>query len=269
MGLAAAEEVGKTGAHIIIVGRTVAKLENAVADLKSKGISAEAYAGDVCNADSMNAVADYAASKGEICAVIHSAGVSPAMGEYKTIIEIDALGTINVDNAFLPKLKAGSCLLNVASMSAYMMPQQVYEFYPCAMENLDAFRDGLTKKIEELPDDKRKGMAYLISKQFDIWFSKMMAVKYGADGIRVCSISPGHFHTPMENFEGKEGTGYQMAIEGAMRRVGEACEIGRMMAFMVSPAASYLAGTDFLYDGGTIAALEAKGIIGNWLGTKY
>ena len=258
MGLAAAKEVGKTGKHIILIGRTASKLEGAAAELKSLDISAEAYAGDVSDPESMKKAASYAADQGKIQAVIHSAGVSPQMTDYVSILEIDALGTVYVDQAFAPLMGEEGCILNVSSMSAYMSPFTVYDFYPMVFTDIDAFKAGFLKLFEKAPEEHRTGMAYALSKQFCIWYSKRMALQYGRKGIRVVSISPGHFHTPMENYEGNEGHGTQLARAGALGRVGEAYEIGRMMAFMVSPMASYLCGVDLLYDGGTVAAIDAK-----------
>ena len=45
MGLEAAKLLGKTN-HIILVGRTVSKLEQAISELKELGISAEAFPAD-------------------------------------------------------------------------------------------------------------------------------------------------------------------------------------------------------------------------------
>ena len=81
-----------------------------------------------------------------------------------------------------------------------------------------------------------------------------MAVKYGKKGIRVVSISPGTFKTPMGEVEGEEAAAF--ALRGALGRLGEPEEIAKMMAFMVSDACSYLTGVDILYDGGTIAAVQ-------------
>lgn len=258
MGLAAAKEIAKSGKHIIIIGRTISKLEDAINELKGLGISAEAHAGDVSSLKSMQDAAAYVSAQGNIRAVVLCAGISPEMGTYDQILDIDAIGTIHVDTAFAPYMGEGSCILNVSSMAAYQVPMKVMDFYPLAFTDIPAFRDGLMKACEQMPEGIRSGMAYVFSKQFVIWFSKRRAVKYGRQGIRVVSISPGHFRTPMEKYQGEEGVGTQMAREGALGRVGDPSEIARMMAFMVSPEASYLCGTDILYDGGTIAAIEAK-----------
>ena len=80
---------------IIISGRTLAKLENAVNELKALGYEAYAKTCDTSNRDSVRELAEYAASLGEIKNVINSAGVSPAMkGTPEGILRINALGTV-------------------------------------------------------------------------------------------------------------------------------------------------------------------------------
>ena len=63
MGLEAAKILGKEQ-KIILVGRTVSKLENAIAELKALGIDAEAYPGDASDRESVKKLAAYAASQG-------------------------------------------------------------------------------------------------------------------------------------------------------------------------------------------------------------
>lgn len=101
----------------------------------------------------------------------------------------------------------------------------------------------------------RNPRTYTFSKNFVIWYTSRVAVKYGKKGIRVVSISPGTFKTPMGEVEGEEAASF--ALRGAMGRLGEPEEIAKMMAFMVSEECSYLCGVDILYDGGSIAAMQA------------
>lgn len=257
MGLEVAKLLGKTQS-IILVGRTVAKLDGAVSELKALGIDAEAYPGDASDRDSMNKLAEYAASKGTVKTVVHAAGVSPHMADGKKIFKINAVGTINIDEAFAQVMDKGSVILNVASMSAYMFPadNQPVQVYKLALTDVSAFETAADKVIESVPEAQQAGMAYTMSKNFVVWFTERMAVKLGKKGIRVVSISPGTFDTPMGEVEGEEAASF--AIGGALGRVGEPVEIARMMAFMVSDDASYLTGTDILYDGGTIAAMHAR-----------
>ena len=256
MGLEAAKILGKDH-QIILVGRTITKLEKAVVELRNMGIEAEAYSCSVTDKESVQRLAEYAASLGTVRTVIHSAGVSPKMTSPDQIFEINAIGTINIDQAFAPIIPTGGCILNVSSMSAYMISDSMVpkQMYMVALDDADAFKVAGQQYLEKVPEDKKCGMAYTISKNFVIWYTSKMALQYGPD-IRIVSISPGTFDTPMQDVEGDGATAY--GKQGALKRVGDPTEIAKMMAFMVSAEASYLTGVDVLYDGGAIAAFNEK-----------
>lgn len=256
MGLETAKILGKEQ-KIILVGRTVSKLEDAINELKALGIDAEAYPGDASDRESVKKLAEYAASQGTVKTVVHAAGVSPHMADGEKIFAINAVGTINIDEEFAAVMGEGSCILNVSSMSAYMLPQDKVptQIYKLALTDAAAFQGAMNQVIASVPEEQRPGMAYTISKNFVVWYTAREAVKYGKQGIRVVSISPGTFSTPMGEVEGDEAASF--ALRGALGRVGDPIEIAKMMAFMVSDACSYLCGVDVLYDGGSVAAMQA------------
>ena len=256
MGLEAAKLMDKDS-HIILMGRTPAKLQNALDELAALGLDAEAFPADAGDAASVEKLAAYAASLGNVKTVIHAAGISPHMASGEEIFRINAIGTINIDTAFLKVMGPGSCILNVASMSAYMLPaaQTPTALYQVAMKDANAFMAGAAQMLGNIPEEKRSGAGYTISKNFMKWYTEHLAVEAGKKGIRIVCISPGTFDTPLGEVEGEGAAKY--ARMGAMGRVGKPEEIAKMMAFMVSDDASYLTGVDILYDGGTIAAMNA------------
>ena len=71
MGLAAAKLMPKDRI-IVVSGRTESKLEKAVAQLKAAGFEAYAKSCDTSKRESVTALAEYAASLGEIINVIHA-----------------------------------------------------------------------------------------------------------------------------------------------------------------------------------------------------
>ena len=136
MGLAAAKCMPKEKI-IVISGRTVAKLEKAVEELKALGFEAYAYACDTSDRDSVRKLAEYAASLGEIKNVINAAGISPAMGsagDQEKILRINALGTVYVNQEFSKLMKAGSVICDISSNSAYSLPEFILpkKAYPLA-----------------------------------------------------------------------------------------------------------------------------------------
>ena len=201
--------------------------------------------------------AAYAAEQGNIKTVIHAAGVSPHMTSGGRKFCVNAVGTININEECCGdhgrRKLYFECIINVG----YMLPQDKTptQIYRLALSDTAAFQGAAAQMIAAVPEERQTGMAYTVSKNFVVWYTAKMAVKYGKKGIRVVSISPGTFKTPMGEVEGEEAAAF--ALRGALGRLGDATEeIAKMMAFMVSDACSYLTGVDILYDGGTIAAVQ-------------
>lgn len=256
MGLETAKILGKTQ-KIILVGRTLSKLDHAIAELKELGIDAEAFSCDIGDRTSVKKLVTYASEQGNVKTVIHAAGVSPHMASGEQIFTINAVGTINIDEEFAKIMGEGSCILNVSSMSAYMLPEDRVpkQVYQLSLQDVNAFQSAANQMINAVAEEQKTGMAYTISKNFVVWYTSRMAVRYGKKGIRIVSISPGTFKTPMGEVEGEQAASF--ALRGAMGRLGEPEEIAKMMAFMVSDECSYLCGVDILYDGGAVSALKA------------
>jgi NAD(P)-dependent dehydrogenase (short-subunit alcohol dehydrogenase family) len=253
MGLATAKILGKEN-YIIIVGRSVKKLEGALEELKAEGIEAEAFDADISDRASVDKLAAHARKLGTISSVIHAAGMSPHMGEARTIIEANALGTINMNEAFYSVMEEGSCIIDVSSMSAYLTPKFIMpvKSYKYSRINLYVFMKKIMARVNLFPKKTRSGVAYSISKSFVIWYAKTDAAKFGQKGIRVLSISPGSFDTPMAELE-KDKTA-ELIKYSAIKRLGYVEEIANLFAFCVSTKAGYLTGVDILCDGGCVAS---------------
>lgn len=253
MGLATAKMLGKEN-YVIIVGRTLKKLEDALEELKENGIKAESFTCNISNRASVDKLAAYAKSKGRIASVIHAAGMSPHMGDARTIMEANALGTININEAFYEVMEKGSCLIDVSSMSGYIVPGFIMPImrYKYSRINKEKFMKMMMGRVNIFPKKLRPGVSYGISKNFVIWYAKTDAIKFGSKGIRVLSVSPGSFETPMGELE-KDSTD-EYTKQSAIKRLGRVEEIANLFAFCVSNKASYLTGTDILCDGGCVAS---------------
>ncbi|QDR80303.1 SDR family oxidoreductase [Sporomusa termitida] len=257
MGLATAKILGKNN-YIIIAGRTINKLQNALEELSAEGIEAESFACDISKYASVAKLAAHAREIGVISSVIQAAGLSPHMSEAKTIMEANALGTINMHEAFYGIMEEGSCMLDVASMSGYLVPrinipQREYKY---SRINKETFINKMIAMINVFPQKLRSSMAYGISKNFVIWYAKTDAARFGQKGIRVISVSPGSFQTPMGELE-KESVESHIKF-CAIKRLGRVEEIADLFAFCVSDKAGYLTGVDILCDGGCVAGMKNK-----------
>jgi NAD(P)-dependent dehydrogenase (short-subunit alcohol dehydrogenase family) len=251
MGLATAKIMGKTH-HIIISGRTVSKLQNAVQELKTEGISVEACACDVSNRNSVKELAVLANGIGEVTAVIHAAGLSPHMDTGETIMRVNALGTINVNEVFAEVMGEKSCILDVSSMSAYMLPAETIPtaLFPLSYDNQELFISKVIEVVNKFPENMHPAVAYGISKNFVNWRARQDAGRLGEKGIRVVSVSPGNFETPMGELESVDGNKYIQL--SAIKRFGKPEEIAYLFATIVDERNGYLTGTDILCDGGMV-----------------
>ncbi len=253
MGLAAAKLM-PTDRIMIVSGRTEAKLTKAVEELKGIGFEAYAKACDTSDRESVKALAEYAASLGEITNVIHAAGVSPAMNYTpEQILKINAMGTVYVNQEFSKLMHKGSVIIDIASMSAYAMPEMMLpkKAYPLAETNEALFFKKALKMAGLIKDTYQKnGLAYSVSKNFVTWYAAKCAFEYGPKGIRVASLSPGLIATDMGNLETEHGG--NMLATSCEERMGKPEELGFAIATLADERNGYLAGVDILCDGGTI-----------------
>ncbi len=235
------------GAHVAVASRSEDKVNAAVAELEGLGAGSEGYSLDVRDADAVEAaVNDYAGKKGEIDVLISgAAGNFPALANkmspnaFKSVVDIDLLGTFHVLRAAFPHLKKpGASVINISAPQAFIaMPLQSHV---CAAK---AGVDMLTRTL---------------------------ALEWGAAGIRVNSIAPG----PIDDTEGMARLAPNEAAREAcrqtvpMQRFGTVTEIGNAAMFLSSDAAEYVSGVVLPVDGGWAVAGAGAAVLAGALMPK-
>lgn len=255
MGLAAAKFMPKDKI-IVVSGRTEKKLLNAVAELEALGYKAYAKSCDTSDRAKVQELVRFAASLGEVTTVINSAGLSPAMSDPETIIRVNALGTVYINQEFSKVMQRG-VIVDVASNSAYILPSFMImkKTYRLADVDEGKFVSKLLKMTKMVKEGyQRSGFAYAMSKNFVVWYAKKSAFEYGPKGIRVVSLSPGLIATDMGNLE-KEAGGSLIGY-AAEKRMGTAEELGFAIATVADERNGYLAGVDVLVDGGSTTGMK-------------
>lgn len=256
MGLEAAKFMPKDRI-ILLSGRTESKLQKAVAELAALGFEAYEKTCDTSDRESVRALVAYAVSLGKVCTVINCAGLSPAMADPDTIVRVNALGTVYVNEEFSKVMKKGSAIVDVASNSAYVLPKFLInkKLYALADRDEAKFVKKMVKKASLAKGDyQRSGFAYALSKNFVVWYAKKCAFAYGPKGIRVVSLSPGLIATDMGNLEAKDG-GMLIGFS-AEERMGKPEELGYALATVADERNGYLAGVDILCDGGSTNGMQ-------------
>lgn len=230
--LAIAERLVRAGASVAILGRKADKAEAAAEQLR-----AVAYGGakvlpllaDVRDYEALSArIAEARAAHGEIDVLVCGAAgnfPAPALGMsangFKAVVDIDLMGTFNACRAAYEHLrKPGAAVVNVSAPQAFM---------PTALQaHVCAAKSGVDM------------------------VTRVLAIEWGAAGVRVNSISPG----PVE---GTEGMARLTPNDDARRRVEGGIPVGRFATgeeiadvafFLASPAASYITGAVVVCDGG-------------------
>lgn len=258
MGLATAKVVGRDHA-VVLCDIRQDRLDAAAAALTDLGITVTVINCDVTDREAVVKLFDAAAAIGSVNSVIHTAGVSPSMGDADYVTKTNAVGTVNVNEAFYGTAGAGSAIVNVASMAAHLLPEELIPTgqFPLALRDGAAFMNAMTAVCNPVPPEARSGLAYAVSKAFVRWYSTSQAERFNGRGLRIVSVSPGSIDTEMGRLEEQAGAGAIVA-NAAVPRWGKPEEMAELLAFCASAKAGYLTGTDILNDGGVIASVNER-----------
>lgn len=224
----------------------------ALADELAGSVIVEIVPGDVTSPDyASRIIAALGARK--IGALAHAAGVSPNMADSKRILAINFTATKILVEALLPKMAPDGTAVLIASNSG-----QIFA-WPIVDRSVKKLLKGRLSLLAMLMLRSPR-TAYPLSKRAVQLYARAMAPAFGQVGARIVSLSPGIIDTEMGRLEQKAGPELQKMIAVTpLGHAGRAEEIASVVSFLVSPAASYITGTDILVDGGTIAGIEAAG----------
>jgi 3-oxoacyl-[acyl-carrier protein] reductase len=229
LGLATAQALVADGAHVVLSSRSQDSVDAAVASL---GDHARGLAADNADMSTPDRLVDIAESTwGRVDGALISVGGPPATSaleatdeQWRTAFESVFLGAVRTARAVATRLAEGGAIVMVLSTSV-----------KSPIGGL-AISNGL-----------RPGLA--------MW-GKHLADELGPRGIRVVSLMPGSILTDrMRSLAPDQASQDLAASTIPLRRLGDPSEFGRVAAFALSPAASYLTGCVLPVDGGSLRVI--------------
>jgi len=216
--------LGKHGAKIVITSRKQENLDAARKEFEKEGIECLALSSDVRNPEAVEQVIISAIEKyGSLNIVVNcAAGMFPAPIErmsynaFKTIVDIDLLGTYNVTKAaFAAYLKEhGGCIVNITAPFEH--------WGVSSLAHVAAAKAG----VESL--------------------TRTCAVEWAPLGIRVNSVGPGF----ISETEGVKRFGESKDIPVDKSLKGTRQDMANAVLFLVSDSASFINGVGIRVDGG-------------------
>ncbi|PON74432.1 Short-chain dehydrogenase/reductase [Parasponia andersonii] len=238
IGFEISTQFGKHGASIAIMGRRKQVIDSAVSSLRSLGISAIGFQGDVRKQEDAKRVVESTFKHfGRLDILVNAAAgnflVSPedlSPNGFRTVLDIDSVGTYTMCHEALKYLKKGApgrsssgggVILNISATLHYTAA-----WYQIHVSAAKAAVDATTRNL---------------------------ALEWGTDyDIRVNGIAPGPIgNTPgMSKLAPEEINGNKAKDYMPLYKLGETWDIAMAALYLASDAGKYVNGTTLIVDGG-------------------
>lgn len=229
IGRATAHELASLGAHVVVSGRTLAKLTAVQQEITDAGGEATAVPCNIRKEDQVRALFDRVlAERGAVHGLVNNAGgqfLSPAEGisrkGFTAVVETNLTGTFLMCREAFNQYMAehGGVIVNML------------------MENWRGF----------------PGMAHSAAARAGVEnLTKTLAVEWARSGVRVNAIAPGLIESSgLDKYPEivRQTLIPQVIQDIPFKRMGTESEVAAVITFLLSPAAAYISGETIKIDG--------------------
>lgn len=228
IGRCTAHELAALGAHVVLVGRKLEKLEKTAAEIREDGGSVSFQVCDIREEESVKAmVAAVLAERGRIEHLVNNAGgqypsplASINQKGFETVIRTNLVGGFLVAREVFNQSmsKTGGSIVNMLADMWGGMP---------GMGHSGAARAGMEN------------------------FTKTAAVEWGHAGVRVNAVAPGWVASSgMDTYEGAFKAVIPTLREHVpLKRIGTESEVSAAIVYLLSPGAAFISGNCIRIDG--------------------
>jgi 3-oxoacyl-[acyl-carrier protein] reductase len=233
IGAATAVTLARRGAAVALVARTLDAFEATVREIRASGGTALPLAADLGDGEAVDALVPTVVSEfGGIDILVNNAGMLPpatrsermARADWERVIAVNLTAPWVLASRAHESMAArgGGVVVNVTSTASY---------YPSV------------------------GLAHYCSSKAALEMTtKVLALEWARDGIRVVGVAPGRIDTdllrPIVEFDERRG-----ARPNPLDRLGRPAEVAETIAFLCSDQAAYITGTIVVIDGGELVGL--------------
>lgn len=254
IGMAIARRVGY-GKKIIVGDKNPENAKTIAGIMNAAGFDVTAVEMDLSSRASILGMIAEAQKHGEITMLVNAAGVSPSQAPVEAILKVDLYGTAVLLEEVGKVIAPGGVGVTISSQSGHRMKQLT----PREDEQLACTPTEELLSLEILQQENIKDTlhAYQMAKRCNEKRVMSEAVKWGAKGARLNSISPGIIVTPLavDEFNGPRGDFYKnMFAKCPAGRPGTADEVANVAELLLSDKGAFITGADFLIDGGATAS---------------
>ncbi len=235
IGVELARALALAGADVALVARRRERLEALAAELRLRGVRAEAIGADLASdADLERIVPEAEERLGPVDILVNNAGIA-------LIGRSEKYGRDKWDTT-----------LRVDLTAAWLLCQEV------GRRMIERGRGGrivnVTSVISVGANPIYHGPGYSAAKAALANVTRQLAVEWAQHGITVNALAPGWFTTEMtaEGFSKERFRGKAEALT-PMGRIGEPHELRSALLFLTAPSSSFVTGTTVFVDGGWTA----------------
>ena len=228
IGRATAHELASLGAHVVIAGRKIEKLERVKGEIEADGGMITAVSCNIKVEEDVIALFDQVlANHDKIDGLVNNAG-----GQF-------------VSPAEMINLKGWTAVVETNLTGTFLMCRETYN------RSMDQHGGAI---VNMLIDNSRgfPGMAHSAAARAGIEnLTKTLAVEWARSGVRINAVAPGLINSSgLENYpEAMRPMIEQNIKDTPAKRMGTESEVAAVITFLLSPAAAYISGESIKIDG--------------------